>query len=225
LEGDTDPFFTANGTEEKHLMSQCRLDFALLDFGGVIAEEGFAAGMRAIAREARRDEAEIWGAGLHAVWDSGYVFGRAPETAFWALFKERTGISGDEAKWREYILSRFTVRPFMLHWTAKLAEKGIVTAILSDQTDWLDRLDAGQGFYKYFSRVFNSYDHGLTKREPEFFKLALRELNASPERALFVDDNPGNVERARELGMHAILYVDREGFERDLKALCPDVLG
>lgn len=206
-------------------MSNCQLDFALLDFGGVIAEEGFAAGMRAIAREAGRDEAEIWRAGLETVWASGYVHGRAPEAAFWALFKERTGIEGDEAKWRDFILSRFTVRPFMLDWTAKLTQTGIVTAILSDQTDWLDRLDAGQGFYKYFSRVFNSYNHGMTKQEPEFFRLALGQLGASPERSLFVDDNPGNVERARELGMRAILYVDRDGFERDLTALCPDVLG
>lgn len=206
-------------------MQTCHLRGILLDFGGVLAEEGFAEGMKAIARENGLDEAVIWRAGLQAVWDSGYVSGRSDEAAFWRLFKERTGLVGDEAHWREDILSRFTVRAWMPPVVERLRGMGLTTAILSDQTDWLALLDSRQDFFKYFDVVLNSYHHGMTKQEPEFFLLALRETGLAPEETLFVDDNPGNVERALALGFKAHLYVDREGFEAELARLCPGALG
>lgn len=206
-------------------MQTCQLRGILLDFGGVLAEEGFAEGMKAIARENGLDEAVIWRAGLQAVWDSGYVSGRSDEAAFWRLFKERTGLQGDEAHWREDILSRFTVRAWMPPVVERLRDMGLTTAMLSDQTDWLALLDSRQDFFKYFDVVLNSYHHGMTKQEPEFFLLALRETGLAPESTLFVDDNPGNVERARALGLQAHLYVDREGFEAELARLCPEALG
>ena len=205
-------------------MRNCQLDAVLLDFGGVVAEEGFAAGVRAIARAAGRDQDEIWQAGLEAVWDSGYVYGRGRESDFWKLFKARTGIEGDENRWREDILSLFVVRPWMREFADRLRELGVVTAILSDQTDWLGLLDERQGFFRHFDKVFNSFDHAMTKQEPAFFTLALRELRVDPGRTLFVDDNPGNVERARALGMLAVLYRDREGFYSEMMQLCPTAL-
>lgn len=205
-------------------MNDCPLDAVLLDFGGVVAEEGFAAGLKALARREGRDEREIWQAGLAAVWDSGYVTGGADEAAFWRLFKRRTGIEGDENAWREEIFTLFAVRPWMRDLAERFRAMGIVTAILSDQTDWLARLDGRQRFFRHFDKVYNSYDHGVTKLEQGFFLLALCDLGCKPERALFVDDNPGNVERARALGMHAIHYTDREAFEQDLARICPAAL-
>ncbi|GFK92621.1 Alpha-D-glucose 1-phosphate phosphatase YihX [Fundidesulfovibrio magnetotacticus] len=205
-------------------MGECRIRWLLLDYGGVVAEEGFALGLRALARELERDEAHLWREGLRAVWDSGYVTGRAGEADFWRLFKERSGLDGDEARWREDILSRFVVRPRMLELADRFRAQGRTAAVLSDQTDWLERLDAAQGFSRHFDAVFNSWRHGMTKQEPAYFLLALERLGAEPGRTLFVDDNPGNVERARALGMGAILYVDQPGFERELAAYCPGLL-
>jgi len=107
----------------------------------------------------------------------------------------------------------------------RLRAMGLTTAILSDQTDWLALLDSRQDFFRHFDVVLNSYHHGMTKQEPEFFLLALRETGLAPESTLFVDDNPGNVERARTLGLKAHLYVDREGFESEMALLCPGALG
>jgi putative hydrolase of the HAD superfamily len=224
MESGTGPFFTSFPGNVKQLMHNCRFNAALLDFGGVVAEEGFAAGVKAIARAAGRDQDEVWRVGLEAVWDSGYVYGRCQEGDFWKLFKARTGIEGDEKRWRDEILSLFVVRPWMRRFADRLRELGVVTAILSDQTDWLRLLDERQSFSQHFDKIFNSFDHDMTKQEPAFFSLALRELKLEPERTLFVDDNPGNVERARDLGMHAVLYKDREGFESDMMRLCPTAL-
>ena len=199
------------------------IELVLLDFGGVLADEGFAEGLKEIARHAGRDEHDIWQAGLSAVWDSGYVTGRADEAAFWRLFKERTGLEGDETAWRERIWSLFAVRPFMRELTQALTARGLRAAILSDQTDWLACLDERQDFFKHFERVYNSYDWGLTKKEPAFFHKVLEDMGVTPARALFVDDNPGNVELARTLGLQAILYTDRQDFLRQARVFFPDL--
>ena len=206
-------------------MPGCQIEAALLDFGGVIAEEGFAGGVKALAARHGHEPHALWQAGLKAVWDSGYVFGRADEAAFWALFKERTGIEGDSGIWREEILSRFVLRPWMLELADRLHGLGVRTAILSDQTDWLSLMDERHGFFKHFDKVYNSYNYAMSKLEPRFFLMALEDLGVRPERALFVDDNAGNVARARELGLTAILYEDRAGFEREFRAVCPEALG
>jgi len=41
-------------------------------------------------------------------------------------------------------------------------------------------------------------------------------LKTRPQRILFIDDDPGNVERARQKGWKAILYVDADSFHRDM---------
>ena len=206
-------------------MTACQLTTVLLDFGGVIAEEGFAVGIKSLAASLGADPHVLWQAGLSAVWDSGYVHGRGSEADFWALFKERTGVTGDEQAWREAILDGFVVRPWVLALVDRLRGLGVAVAILSDQTDWLERLDRRQRFTGHFDAVFNSYHHGMSKLEDAFFHLALRELAADPAATLFVDDNPVNVERAKALGMHAVLYETRQGLEQALQTLCPALAG
>jgi len=206
-------------------MTACQLTTVLLDFGGVIAEEGFAKGLKALAASLGQDPHALWKTGLQAVWDSGYVLGKGSEADFWALFKRRTGVEGDTAAWREVILDGFTVRPWVLGLVDRLRGLGVVTAILSDQTDWLEHLDSRQHFFNHFDAVFNSYHYGMSKLEDAFFHLALTGLAADPASTLFVDDNPVNVERAKALGMHAVLYETRQGLEEALQTLCPALAG
>ncbi len=57
-----------------------------------------------------------------------------------------------------------------------------------------------------FDAVIDSSQVGMRKPDPRIFSHALESLGSvAPERAAFLDDFPGNVAAARELGMHAIL--------------------
>jgi putative hydrolase of the HAD superfamily len=56
-----------------------------------------------------------------------------------------------------------------------------------------------------FDTVVDSCEEGIRKPDPRIFELALTRLGGvSPERAVFLDDAPGNVAAAAQLGMHAI---------------------
>lgn len=53
-----------------------------------------------------------------------------------------------------------------------------------------------------------SYDVGFLKPQPEFYLHALSEFGHRPERVLFVDDRPENVDAAREIGFLAVQMTD-----------------
>ncbi len=201
----------------------CDVELILFDFGGVVAEEGFRDGLAAIARQFGRDPGEVVSAGYELVYAVGYVTGRCDEHAFWQALRARTHITGSDQALAQELLSRFIVRPWMGSLMQRLRAWGVRLAILSDQTDWLDRLDSQYGFYSWFDRVFNSYYLGKTKKDPSLFVEVLAEMGVEPQRALFVDDHRGHVDRARQQGLSAIHYQDRAAFLEELARYCPSL--
>lgn len=191
----------------------------LLDFGGVIAEEGFQQGLRALAEAQQLDPDEVMNKGRESVHDSGYVTGKGTEADFWTLLRERTGLKGEDKVLSQAILDRFIVRQWMIEQVSRLRNAGLTVAILSDQTDWLDYLDQSLHFSPAFDRVFNSFHLGKSKRDPTLFDDAVKMLGTQPGETLFIDDDPGHVERARSRGLHAIHFTERDVFEAQLLSL------
>ena len=195
---------------------QVPLKAILFDFGGVLAEEGFQEGLCAIARSQGLNPAVVHQAGMDAVYDTGYALGRGSEADFWCEMRQRTGIVGDDASLTGEILNRFEPRPGMFAAVRALRRRRVMVVILSDQTDWLERLDRRDGFSDEFDQVFNSYRLGKGKRDPSVFDDTLRTLGVAPSEALFVDDMPGNVARAAARGLRTILFQDEAGFLAEL---------
>ncbi len=190
----------------------------LFDFGGVLAEEGFSNGLESLAVEQQLPVRNMTAEGMRAVYDCGFVLGRGTESEFWSLLRQRTGLRGDDNELTARLMNGFIVRHWMLNLVGRLKARGYITGILSDQTDWLDRLDARYDFYQLFDRVYNSYYLGKGKHDPSLFSDVAADLGIAPADILFVDDNADNVARARASGMQTIHYVDREGFLNLLEA-------
>jgi putative hydrolase of the HAD superfamily len=192
---------------------------AIFDFGGVLAEEGFRRGLEAIAVRQGLEPGEFFAVASEAIYETGYIVGRATEADYWDFLRRKTGIAGADSDLTGEILPRFVLRPRMLAAVRALRANGFLTAILSDQTDWLERLDARDRFFPEFDRVFNSYRLGKGKRDAKIFDDAVRALGVTPPEALFVDDNPGHVERAASRGLRAVRFVDQDRFIAELATL------
>lgn len=191
----------------------------ILDFGGVIAEEGFREGLYAIAGKFGLDQKRFFQLANEAVYNSGYVTGTGSEKEYWNEVRDHSGIMATDEELRREILSRFIPRDWMLKRVRSLRQQGIVTAILSDQSDWLDQLDAKHHFFQYFDAVFNSFHLGKTKRDPTIFSDTLQALKTAPGDTLFVDDNIGHIDRAAAAGLQVHHFDGRQGFEKKLKEL------
>jgi putative hydrolase of the HAD superfamily len=201
---------------EKSIYQDRIIDVVLFDFGGVLAEEGWREGFRAIARANGLAEDDVIKKAAETVYETGYIFGKGSESNFWKVLREKTGIQGDDASLKQEVFSRFILRDHMIDLVKKLKSEGLIVGILSDQVDILDKLNARFDFFKWFDHVFNSYHMGKGKRDITLFDDIAGLLKTPPDRILFIDDDPGNVERARQRGWRAILYTDAESFHSEM---------
>jgi len=192
----------------------------VFDFGGVVAEEGFRAGLHAIAVRFDLDPDAFYRAANEAVYGTGYVTGTGSEAAFWQQLREKFGLTVPDPELRREILNRFVPRRWMLETVRAIRKRGLVAALLSDQSDWLDLLDGKYHFFKEFDAVFNSYYLGKSKRDPTIFDDTVKALQVSAQRTLFVDDNPDHIKRAAGKGLMAHTYKDRATFELVLQRYC-----
>lgn len=181
----------------------------LFDYGGVLASEGFHNGLQALARRYGLDPQGLAAAGAEAVYASGYVTGRSSENAFWSLLADRTGLPSYRPEFTTEVLDGFVLRPALLETADRLRQSGYRLAILSDQTDWLDRLNQRDHFFGHFDQVFNSFHLGKGKRDASLFPDIASSLQVPPKRILFIDDNPGHIQRAAEAGLNTHLFVDQ----------------
>ncbi len=188
----------------------------LFDFGGVVAEEGFLEGLRTIGRENGLDPDQFFAVAESLIYETGYLVGSALEDVFWNAVRKRTGISGDDDLLRREILSRFRIRPAVLSQVDVLRSRGLIVALLSDQTNWLDEIDGETALFRHFDRVFNSYHIHQSKRDASIFPNVCAALGVKTGEALFIDDNLKHIERARSMGLLTIHFVSVDDFARQL---------
>lgn len=200
-------------------MNNNTIDVVLFDFGGVLAEEGWKEGLKVIADANGLDGNEFIRVAADTIYATGYILGKGTESSFWEVLREKTGIGGDDASLTQEIFTRFIPRNWMIDLVKRLKAENLTVGILSDQIDMLDKLNGKYGFFKWFDHVFNSYHVGKGKRDATLFDDIARALKTEPGRILFIDDDPGHVDRARKKGWQAILYVDRISFEEQLEKI------
>ncbi|HTG38398.1 HAD family phosphatase [Sphingomonas sp.] len=75
---------------------------------------------------------------------------------------------------------------------------------------------AWPALFDRFRDVVVSGEERLVKPDPAIYALALDRFGLSGEQAVFVDDNPANVDAASAMGIHAHHFSDAAGFRRFL---------
>ena len=204
-------------------MTPHKIQAAMFDFGGVLADEGFKNGLQAIARKNNKDPEEFVALARELIHTTGYLTGENDEASYWDALRTHTGISGEDRELREEILTRFTLREWMFDVLKKLKAGGVRLIILSDQTNWLDELEEKHHFSFLFERVFNSYHTGKCKRDQSLFKDVLKILSLKPAEVLFVDDTKGHIERAHDVGLNTIWFQGKDAFLAGLHTLFPEL--
>jgi putative hydrolase of the HAD superfamily len=189
------------------------------DFGGVLTTP-LSAGFLAYQEEAgvRLEElglamqraAELHGEHPLFALERGEI----PETEFARRLGEQLGDGFDLGRLRQLYFDRIEPNPPMIGYVAELRERGLRTALLTNNVrEWeplwrakLPELD------DIFEVVVDSAFVGMRKPEPRIYELTLERLGGglSAEECLFVDDLELNCEAARALGMTAVRFEHAE---------------
>lgn len=191
------------------------------DFNGVLVNEGYRAGILAIASQHGLNPHEFFKIGCDLMFNQGLATGKIDLKMYWQMLREKTGIPDPDDALNHQVVSRFIVRPWMFDIVNKLKKASIRVAVLSDNTTWLDGFAKKHGFHQLFERIFNSYYVGMCKKDLALFDYVVAEMGVKPEEALLIDDDQGNIERAKQRGLKGILFQTREAFESELTEMFP----
>ncbi|MGH9615709.1 MAG: HAD-IA family hydrolase, partial [Acidobacteriaceae bacterium] len=140
----------------------------------------------------------------------------------WPAIARDAGISFSPRQVNELIeqdvLLWATVDPVMMEWARRVQASGMKTAILSNMgEDLLAYMKENFRWLDDFHHLTWSCELNIVKPMAEIYNHTLRELDVRPEEALFIDDRLENVEGARALGLHALLFHDAHTLEADLR--------
>jgi putative hydrolase of the HAD superfamily len=97
----------------------------------------------------------------------------------------------------------------MLRWAKRVRKAGVKTAVLSNMpADLREYLVGPESWLPAMDQMTFSCEVHSSKPGPEIYRHCLEGLEVSASEALFIDDRDPNVEGARKLGMHALLFSD-----------------
>jgi putative hydrolase of the HAD superfamily len=114
------------------------------------------------------------------------------------------------------------VRHDVVQLAREIKARGLKTAVVTNNIKELSsKWRALLPLDEVFDIVVDSSEEGIRKPDERIYRLALERLGGvAPDRAVFLDDAPGNVAAARALGMHAILVgIDHLAAVDELRSL------
>ena len=100
-----------------------------------------------------------------------------------------------------------SLMPYTVEWVKGLKEKGYHLYILSNYAKYTyEKTSHKMEFLPYMDGVVFSYRCKLIKPEKEIYEYICKTYELKPEESVFLDDRKDNVEAARNMGMHGIVF-------------------
>ena len=103
-------------------------------------------------------------------------------------------------------------------WVKELKDKGYKVYALSNWPEHLYEQRAHKlDFLDLMDGYCLSFQEHLNKPDPAAFENLLQKYGIAPEEAVFIDDSPANIDAAKKLGIHGILFLGYEDAKSKLE--------
>ena len=195
------------------------IDTVIFDFGGVILPYLDPAWLSAnMPHGAQIQEAIYEYLNSEIIWE--VMRGKLKEMDFWTNKAREKGIPAEAiARYLQVQTAREQLDEKVLAYMRRLKE-GYKVGVLSNAGDTTRELfEQEYRFHELVDDIVISAEEGLVKPEPEIYILAAQRLATRPERCVFVDDIPENIQAAEGLGMRGVLFTETESSLARLDAL------
>lgn len=114
-----------------------------------------------------------------------------------------------------------TLRDYSISWLKDLKAKGFRVYYLSNFSEKIEReCEKALIFRKEMDGGILSYQDQLIKPDPAIYRLLMERYGLKPQECVFLDDLEVNIEAGKALGIHGIVFRDKEQAEKELKSLC-----
>jgi putative hydrolase of the HAD superfamily len=195
-----------------------RIKAIIFDYGNVLCEPQPPEDIAAMAAELAQPIDQFG----PIYWRDRASYDRAEmNTAeYWARVAGRQLVSDEIAKLNDLDNKSWThPRAATIPWVAAMHGLGLRTALLSNLPASLrDVLEKDAPWLPAFDVKTYSCTVRVTKPDRKIYRHCLSGLGVKASEAVFLDDRPENVDAAKKLGIHAILFQTAEGAAADLAA-------
>ncbi len=192
----------------------------IFDIGGVLVPEHMSVQIKSFARHFNFDPELMFA--LSDKHNPDLMTGKLPLKKFLAMVKDEAGIKATQKQllevWQNDYQKLLGLNKEIIDF-AKSLRKNYKTAILSNLSDESYRINKKRGLFKDFDVSVVSCMVKLRKPDPKIFSLVAKKLGAKPNECIFVDDHPGNVLAANDLGFNTVHFNSMEHFYSSLRTL------
>lgn len=203
-----------------------RFEALIVDFGGVLTSP-LHESMLLFAHELGIELQDLVRVALRAYSGHedelvlGFETGHIPEDEFAVGFaqrlKEETGKDVDPVGLIDRIFAGLSPEESMYEAVGHARTAGYKTGLCSNS--WGMGLYPMERFPTLFDVVVISGEVGMRKPNRDIFDLTIKQLEIAPAAAVFVDDHPGHLKAAEELGMTTVLHRTAHGTIAELEEL------
>jgi len=157
--------------------------------------------------------------GWKASWPL-FCLGKITEEEFWKNFLYTAGakiVDVEKAKelWRKYQRPIETM-PELLN---KLKHLYQLSALTTISKEWLSYKNDKYQLDELFGTIISSAYSGFAKPDPRIYKLLIDTLKISPDKCLFIDNDPDALTPAKEMGMQVLLFQNQKKLEAQLRKI------
>jgi putative hydrolase of the HAD superfamily len=198
----------------------------IVDFGGVLttplqdAMVAFAAAHGIELQDFVRAALGVYAGGddpLVTDFETGRISEHDFSIAFAARLRETCGVTVGSDGLLERIFGTLRLEEPMLEAVRNARRAGLRTALCSNS--WGTDLYPSELFPDMFDVVVISGEVGLRKPDAQIFELTIQRLGVAPQASVFVDDHPGHLRAAAELGITTVLHKDPAATIAELEVL------
>ena len=195
-----------------------RYDVLLLDFGGVCLLNPVELHARAESRLGLEPGTFRWMGPVAPETDDLWrrmIAGDLTERDYWHIRAAEVGAAaGREMTLQQYMTLLFTpaapelTRPEATATVRDARAAGYGVSVLTNDMRAFhgEEWEHGIDFLRLVDRIVDCSDTGVFKPDPRAYERAVDAVDARPQRILFVDDQPLNVEGALDAGMDALWF-------------------
>ena len=207
-------------------MSEVRFEAVVVDFGGVLTTSlqdemiRFAEEIGIELQDLVRVALKAYSGGsdpLVTAFETGQISDEEFTTQFTQRLHEATGVQVEPSELIAKMFGGVSLEEDMFTALAIAKKEGFKTGLLSNS--WGVSTYPRERLEEVMDVIVISGEVAMRKPDPEIFELTASKLGVAPEACVFVDDHPGHLTAAAELGMTTVLHQTPSQTISELEAL------
>lgn len=153
-------------------------------------------------------------------YEDAFEKGMINEDVLWARMCSSLGVPPPTipSLFSEAFRKSYIEKKEMFEFASTLQQQGYRTGLLSN-TEYSSIKRFHEIGYSMFDVTVFSCEEKVRKPDPHIYQILLKRLKKPANEVVFIDDRPVNIEGAKTVGLHTILYTTKYRFTHDLSAL------